>query len=237
MRRLLDRWAGAAQLFEQNDQALTQIRWHQEYLAAFRSRGSSANNHVIAEAAGQLVAAIAFDWFPKSQTWETRAAELLDKELAKNTFKSGVNREMAFDYHGFVAELGLLAAAEAERAGRRVPDRTWSTLGRMLDVVAALADVCIRAPRQGDSDDGRALVLGPREANRWASLLAAGRTVFGAAGWWPEISPDTASVLVGSLAAQHPQPGRSAIRPSHFCDGVDDHAERPDSWPGDLVSM
>ena len=114
-RRLLDGWDGAPGLFEQCDLALAQIRWHQRFLAAFRSRGSSSNNHVIAEAAGQLVASLAFDWFPESPAWEARAAELLDEQLAHNTFASGVNREMAFDYHGFVAELGLLAAAEATR--------------------------------------------------------------------------------------------------------------------------
>ena len=56
IRRLLDDWPGVADLFERDALALQQIRWHQQYLAAFPSRGSSANNHVIAEAAGQLVA-------------------------------------------------------------------------------------------------------------------------------------------------------------------------------------
>ena len=60
IRRLLDGWAGAADLFEHSDLALRQVHWHQQYLAAFESRGSSANNHVIAEAAGQLAASCAF---------------------------------------------------------------------------------------------------------------------------------------------------------------------------------
>ena len=66
IRRLLDEWPPVADLFERNDLALRQIRWHQEYLAAFESKGSSANNHVIAEAAGQLAASCAFPWFPES---------------------------------------------------------------------------------------------------------------------------------------------------------------------------
>ena len=61
VRRLLDGWAGAAELFERNEVARAQIWWHQHYLASFRSRGSSANNHVIAEAVGLLVGALAFD--------------------------------------------------------------------------------------------------------------------------------------------------------------------------------
>ncbi len=66
IRRLLDGWPGAESLFEANDLFVRQVRWHQQYLAAFESRGSSANNHLIAEAAGQLAASCAFPWFGES---------------------------------------------------------------------------------------------------------------------------------------------------------------------------
>ena len=105
-RRLLDGWDDVRSLFEQNELARKQIWWHQTYLSGFRSRGSSANNHVIAEAAGQLVAALAFPWFEESTAWADAAAILLQQELASNTFPSGVNRELAFDYHGLVAGAG-----------------------------------------------------------------------------------------------------------------------------------
>ena len=127
-RRLLEAWAGTPRLFEENPAALEQIWWHQRYLARFRSRGSSANNHVVAEAAGQLVSSLAFAWFAESERWAAQAGTLLEEELAKNTFPSGVDREMASEYHGFVAELGLLAAAEADRAGRPLSDGTWQVL-------------------------------------------------------------------------------------------------------------
>jgi hypothetical protein len=217
-RRLLDGWEGAATLFEENSSALEQISWHQRYLARFRSRGSSANNHVIAEAAGQLVASLAFNWFEESDKWAAQASALLEQELARNTFPSGLNREMAFEYHGFVAELGLLAAVEADLAGRPLRDRTWQLLAKMLDVVAATVDSRSNAPRQGDGDDGRGLVLGPPEANRWETLLALGQEVFGAAPWWPATTPDAASVLVGSLSRPHDGLERSPRRPSHFAD-------------------
>jgi hypothetical protein len=73
VRRLLDRWVGAGELFEHNEVARAQIWWHQHYLASFRSRGSSANNHVIAETTGLLVAALAFDWFAESPRWAEEA--------------------------------------------------------------------------------------------------------------------------------------------------------------------
>jgi hypothetical protein len=218
MRRLLDGWEGVRSLFDENEEALRQIWWHQRYLAAFRSRGSSANNHVIAEAAGQLVASMAFDWFPESERWAIAAMDLLESELANNTFPSGVNKEMAFDYHGFVAELGLVAAAEAQLAGRPVSERTWSTLCGMLDVIASVVDVRLRAPRHGDSDDGRALMLGCPDANRWADLLALGRLVFGAPGWWPECDPSILSLALASMAGSQLRPERAPHRQSHFPD-------------------
>ena len=159
IRRLLDDWPGVADLFEDDQLAVQQIRWHQQYLAAFRSRGSSANNHVIAEAAGQLVACCAFPWFPESERWMRNSARLLERELLRNTFPSGIGRELASDYQRFVAELGLLAAVEAEAAGRPLSTAVWQRLCAMIDSAAALVDQRLRPPRQGDGDDGRALLL------------------------------------------------------------------------------
>ncbi len=218
VRRLLEGWDGAPDLFEQNDVALAQIWWHQRYLARFRSRGSSANNHVIAEAAGQLIASLAFDWFDQSEQWSRTAGALLEKELANNTFPTGVNRELASEYHGFVAELALLAAAEADRAHRPLSTQVWQILCRMLDVVAATVDVGLNPPRQGDGDDGKGLVLGPISLKRWESLLAIGARLFGAPTWWPRPAPDVMSTLVSSLADQHPGLDRPVRRPSHFAD-------------------
>jgi hypothetical protein len=219
VRRLLDGWLGVAALFEDNAEAVRQVRWHQQYLAAFRSRGTSANNHVIAEAAGQLVATCAFPWFPESDRWRVDAGKLLERELRNNTFPSGLNREQAFEYHGLVSELGLLGALEAAASGHPLSTETWQGVCRMLDVVAAVVDVGLRAPRQGDSDDGRALVLDGIGTNRWASLLASGAAIFGACPWWPTAAPGVTSALLVSFAPTAPVvESRPARRPSHFPD-------------------
>ena len=218
IRRLLDGWDGVESLFDDNPAAHVQIWWHQRFLAGFQSRGSSANNHVIAEAAGQLMASLAFPWFPESEGWGVRAAALLEEELERNTFPSGLNREMATDYHGLVAELGLLAAAEADRAGRPLSDGTLQILCGMLDAAAAIVDVRLGAPRQGDSDDGRALVLDNPDGNRWESLLALGGAIFGAPQWWPPARVDTKSVLVSSIAFRHDGVEHQSRRRSHFGD-------------------
>ena len=234
-RRLLDGWDGVQGLFDQNELAHKQIWWHQTYLSGFRSRGSSANNHVVAEAAGQLVAALAFPWFEESGAWADESASLLQRELANNTFPSGVNRELAFDYHGLVAELGLIAGIEADRAGHSLSDATWQSLGRMLDVAAACLDCELRAPRQGDSDEGRALVIAYPESNRWEALLALGQVLFGAPKWWPPVQPGAASTLLSALGRHRPLRDRPVRRPWHFGDAGltifrSEPATRPEIW-------
>lgn len=222
-RRLLDGWQGASALFEESPVAVDQLYWHQRYLATFRSRGSSANNHVVAEAAGLLVGACAFPWYPESPRWRREAGALLEEELARNTFPSGLDREQAFEYHGFVAELGLVAAAEAAAAGAPLSPRTGALLRRMVDAVAAVLDGAGRPPRYGDGDDGRALILAAPGADRWASLLALGAAVFDPLPWWPGTVPDASSLLVAGLAAERggvsaAGAGRPARRPDHFPD-------------------
>jgi len=218
IRRLLDGWDEVQALFDQNQLAHQQIWWHQTYLSGFRSRGSSANNHVVAEAAGQFVAALAFPWFERSTAWAEESASLLQQEIANNTFPSGVNRELAFDYHGLVAELGLIAAIEGDLGGRPLPDATWRILGQMLDVAAACLDCDRQAPRQGDSDEGRALVVASPESNRWEALLALGKALFSAPEWWPPVQSGAASTLLSSLAQRRGDFKRPAVRPWHFSD-------------------
>ena len=219
IRRLLDDWSGVADLFERNGLAVRQIRWHQQYLAGLRSRGSSANNHVIAEAAGQLTASCAFPWFDHSDRWRRASARLLEQELEHNTFPSGINRELASDYHPFVAELGFLAAVEAEASGHPLSEQAWQRLAAMADSAAALLDVRMRPPRQGDSDEGRALLLDPPAPGSWPPLLALADALVGRLGWWPRPPADAGSVIVGALLpARRRTEGRPAQRPSRFAD-------------------
>ncbi|CAL9412061.1 heparinase II/III domain-containing protein [Streptomyces sp. enrichment culture] len=200
IRRLLDGWPGAAGLFEDNPVARNQIWHHQGWLAAFPSRGSSANNHAVAEAAGQLAAACAFGWFPGSARLRDDALRSLDRHLRGNTFRSGLNRELATEYHGLVLELGLAAVAEADAAGVPVPATVRLVLLRMTDALAAVVDDRLRPPRQGDADDGHGLVLDGAGTDRWGSLLATGEAVFGRLPWWPEVTgTDVRTPLLAAL--------------------------------------
>lgn len=211
VRRLLDGWSGAPGLFEDNPEALRQIWHHQRWLAAFPSRGTSANNHVLAEAAGQLAASCAFDWYPESAKWRTDAVRSLDFHLRANTFTSGLNRELATEYHGLVLELGLAAALEA---GPQLPRSIWLELRAMCDALAAIVDCAGRPPRQGDADDGYGLIVDGPPTDRWHSLLATGDALFGRAEWWPKLpADDVRTALFAALRSRVPQLDNARRRP------------------------
>jgi hypothetical protein len=218
IRRLLAGWPGVKSLFDENPRALRQIHWHQRYLARFRSVGSSANNHVIAEAAGQLVAACGLPWFEESDRWRVDAAALLDAELRRNTFATGINRELASEYHAFVAMLGLVAAVECDAARAPLHEDTWHVLCAMVDAAAATVDERLRPPRQGDGDDARVLVT-DGETSGWSSFLAVGGALFVPLPWWPDVPGTVVSTLLATLGnGPRTFEGRPATRPSHFTD-------------------
>jgi hypothetical protein len=217
VRRLLDDWPKVTGLFENDEDALRQIAWHQEFLAAFPSRGSSANNHVIAEAAGLLGSACAFPWYARTSAWRRESAALLERELTANTFESGLNREQATDYHRFVLELALVAAAEADVAGHPLSDQMWQRLARMADAGAAVLDVAGHPPRQGDGDEGRALVVDDPRTDPWAVALGSAGAVLGMPTWWPNLDGGVQSVLLAQLCRPRSLQ-RYEVRPDRFVD-------------------
>ena len=191
---------------------------------------------MIAEAAGQLAASCAFPWFGRSARWRGQSARLLERELFRNTFASGIDRELATDYQCFVAMLGLLAAADAAAAGHPVSGAAWARLCAMTDSGAALLDARLRPPRQGDGDDGRAILLDAPAESQWPSLLAIGDALFGRLDWWPRPAADAGSVLVGALArGRREVAGRPPQRPTRFSDAGmtilrTDGAGAPEIW-------
>lgn len=218
VRRLLAGWRGVEALFDENPAFHAQLFQHQYYLHRFPSRGSSANNHLVAEAAGALAAACAFPWFAESSHWEAEARRVLEAEVEIQTFPSGLNRELASEYHGLSLELFLLAAVEAGQAGRPLTTRYWEWMRRMFDALAAVVDVDLHPPRQGDSDDGTGLLVDHPDYHRWGSLIQTGADLFGAMPWWPKGVASVRSRVLTDLA--HPPP-LEASRPER----------RPDVFP------
>lgn len=212
IRRLLGVGSDIHSSFESNPDFLDQLYAHQVWLHRLPSHGTSANNHVVAEAVGQFTAACAFPLFPESEKWRASAAKTLLVEIGRQVGTDGVHRELATDYHAFVTELFLIAGIEGRAAGFDLGRAYWEQLSLMMDAAAAMLDSTGRPPRQGDSDDGHALVLDGEDNDRWMSLLRTGAELFGSLDWWPE--PDQLDVKSALLDAMITAPDASKHRPS-----------------------
>jgi hypothetical protein len=207
-RRLLAAWPGVAALFEGNRDFRLQLYQHERWLAALHSRGSSANNHLIAEVAGLFLAATTFGGPPEQERWARLAAGILEQEIVSQTFPDGLNRELAFGYHGYALGLFMLAALEGEATGRPMSDDYWRVMTRMADAMAANLGVdatgaspCLVAPRQGDGDDAHALMLDAPRDGAWSPLLDLCGAVLGALPWWPAWNrPSVLAALAAPLA-------------------------------------
>jgi hypothetical protein len=185
IRRLLQSWSEAPTLFERNPVFLRQLYGHQLYLARFRSHGSSANNHLLAETVGLFAASCAFRGFAQTERWRSQALARLRREIPRQTFADGSNRELATDYHLFVLELTMTAMLEGYAAGFPLGRDVWVAAQSMTDALAGWIDSEGRPPRQGDSDDCTALLLDAPGHPRADSLLASGASLFTPASWWP----------------------------------------------------
>ena len=216
IRALLADWPGAPAVFDGNDLFLRQLYAHSRYLGAFRSSGSSANNHLVAEWAGLFAASTAFPWFGESAAWAAAARAGLAQAAEAQTHPDGWNREQASGYHLFVAELLLAATLPARMAGQPAP-AVELVLSRMIDALAASLDGAGQPPRFGDADDARGLLVDAAGMGATASLLDAGRALFGADPWWPEAGGSVLGSIATTLAGPRPRP-RPCVRPGLFAD-------------------
>ncbi len=181
IRRLLDEWPGVSDLFEDNSAFVEQLGRHQQWLAAFESHGSSANNHLIAEASGQFVAACAFPFFDQSKGWRDRAAEILASESRLQTFEDGLNKELASEYHGFVLELSTVAWLEAVLSDHPLANEIFDPLASSYQALRSVVDCSGKPHRQGDADDAHGWLVDPADYDHWRSLLRTGELIAGTA--------------------------------------------------------
>jgi hypothetical protein len=165
-------------LFGPNSPIWLAIGQHQQIIAQTYSHGSSANNHLIGEMAGLFIASLAFPVYEHSPHWRKISQRILEREIVKQTFPSGLNREMAFEYHIFVAEFLLLALWESEQASNpvvRFSENFRATLKKIIAAIPALTDFGQHLPVYGDGDEGMALQLQSRLGRRdiWLVQLGA----------------------------------------------------------------
>ena len=129
-------------------------------IAGNLSRFSSANNHLIGEAAGVYVAASTWPLWPQMTAWGERCRTILEEECHRQNAPDGGNREQAFAYQTFVLDFLLLAGTRGARRAARISRlSTGGASKSMIDFLASMTSVAGSLPMIGDADDGHVVKL------------------------------------------------------------------------------
>ncbi len=206
-------------LFGDRGSLWSSIYWHQWLITQHYSHGSSSNNHLVGEMAGLFIAASLFPVFPESSSWQSLARKILEREVSRQTFPSGINREQAFDYQIFSLEFFLLAGIEAERLAAPFSPNYQDWVRRMLEVIPALVDQGGNRPQYGDGDEGMALQLRPLSSSRLDWLYRLGRQ------WLDARVPlpgDTSGLLASTLICPDLKDDVGDVSPSPSSVGFED---------------
>ncbi len=142
------------------------------------SRGSSANNHLVGEAAGVFVATSYFRDLKNAARWRARSREILSREILRQTFPDGGTREQALGYHFFVLQFFVVAGLVARLSGEDFPASYWARLEKIFEFAATMNEGGKAPPMFGDCDDGYVLDLGGDRGD-FRPWLAVGAALFG----------------------------------------------------------
>lgn len=141
------------------------------------SRGSSANNHLVGEAAGVYVASSYFKGLRNSTKWQAESRRILIREIMEQTYPDGCTREQAMGYHLFVLQFFIVAGLVGRWTGLEFPAPYWQRLEKMLEFAGAMSAGGEHLPMFGDGDDGYVLDLGSGPCNV-KDLLCIGALLF-----------------------------------------------------------
>ncbi len=140
------------------------------------SFGSSANNHLIGEAAGVFIATSYFQDLQNADKWREDSHKILEREIIAQTYPDGCTREQAFGYHLFVLQFFLLAGIVARKIEKDFSEAYWKRLEKMFEFSAAMIEG--GPPTMfGDCDDGYVLDLGGDKDDLYG-LLSIGAVLF-----------------------------------------------------------
>lgn len=161
------------------DAWLLSIFQHQHFVRGHFSKFSSANNHLIGEAAGLFVAATTWPFWRESEHWAAVAKGILEEETLKQNAPDGVNLEQTTAYQQFVADFLLLSGMAGRANGVEFSASYWARLEKMMEFLASVMDSGGNVPMIGDADDGYVVKLS--QEGRFCpfrSLLATGAILF-----------------------------------------------------------
>jgi hypothetical protein len=171
-------------LFEGRAGGVFRGRWlasayrHMEFVAGWMSFGSSANNHLIGEAAGLLAGCAVWPLWDDVRGWREKACAVLRREIPRQIAPDGVDLELATGYQAFVFDLLVAGKLAGEAQGVELPPDCLERMEAMAGYVASIMDAGGNVPMLGDADDAVLLELGADGADPFRRMLATAAVMF-----------------------------------------------------------
>jgi len=151
--------AGAGEAGEFRTELLPALAFHGRYIERYLSTYFSPNTHLLGEAVALFFLGTLYPQMPGSARWKESAWRVLLHEAARQVRPDGVYFEQSLYYHVYALDFFLYARLLAARNGMEIPPAYDTVLGRMLDVVAGLAQA---GPAEGFGDDDGGRLFNPR---------------------------------------------------------------------------
>jgi Heparinase II/III-like protein/Heparinase II/III N-terminus len=151
--------AGTAEYADFRAEMAPALAFHGHYIERYLSTYFSPNTHLLGEAVALSFLGTLYPQMPRAARWKESGWQIVLHEAGRQVRPDGVYFEQSLHYHVYALDFFLYARLLAARNGMEIPRTYDAVLGRMLDVVAALAQA---GPAEGFGDDDGGRLWNPR---------------------------------------------------------------------------
>ncbi|MGA9933354.1 MAG: alginate lyase family protein [Terriglobales bacterium] len=169
--------AGASEYALFRSELTSALAFHGRYIERYLSTYFSPNTHLLGEAAALSFLGTLYPQMPRAARWKESGWRIVRHEAERQVRPDGVYFEQSLYYHVYALDFFLYARLLAARNGVQIPPSYDAVLGRMLDVVAALAQA---GPAEGfgDDDGGRLWNAQRNRTEQMTDPLALGAVMY-----------------------------------------------------------
>ena len=147
------------------------------HIERYLSTYFSPNTHLLGEGVGLLFIGLLCPEIPSADRWRQLGWEIILRQAQRQVLDDGMHFEQSTHYHVYALDFFLHAYLLGRRNQQAIPEFLVSTIERMLEALAGLAQAG-SPPRFGDDDGGRLFDPRRNRAEHLTDPLATGAVLF-----------------------------------------------------------
>ncbi len=191
---------------EQNKKLRQTLYDHAYWIDRYPSKFSSANNHLIAEAAALFVIGTLASDLPNARKFEAKGRRIISEEALKQIHPDGVGGEQSPTYTAYTLEWISLCCKIADDVQKPLPKQLNERLKVAAQHLRFITDQGNNQPHIGDNDEGRVIYSQfELETHYSSSILSCISAYFNT----PEVAPPQLSFHLRNYIFGIPKPKAS----------------------------